>query len=217
MSRNGSGIYSIPPGSSAVDNTIIDPVVYNTLISDLEADANTARPIVAGGTGATTAAAARANFGAQAASELVGMVAFFGHGAAPTGWLKANGAAVSRTAYASLFSVITTTYGVGDGATTFNLPDLRGEFPRGWDDGRGIDSGRALGSAQGQQARDHSHRPWSGVTNHSQQVAAGSSYFALTIGSVQNVDTSPASTLDAPNFGNETRPRNIALLACIKF
>ena len=58
MSRNGSGIYSIPPGSTAVDNTIIDPVVFNTLISDLEADANTARPVVAGGTGATTAAAA---------------------------------------------------------------------------------------------------------------------------------------------------------------
>jgi hypothetical protein len=66
MSRNGSGIYSIPPGSAAVDNTIIDPVAFNTLISDLETDANTARPIVAGGTGATTAAAARTNLGATA-------------------------------------------------------------------------------------------------------------------------------------------------------
>ena len=63
MSRNGSGVYSIPPGSTAVDNNIIDPVVFNTLISDLESDANTARPIVAGGTGATTAAAARTNLG----------------------------------------------------------------------------------------------------------------------------------------------------------
>ena len=66
MSRNGSGIYSIPPGSAAVDDTIIDPVAFNTLISDLETDANTARPIVAGGTGATTAAAARTNLGATA-------------------------------------------------------------------------------------------------------------------------------------------------------
>ena len=164
-----------------------------------------------------TPAQVRSDIGAQAASELVGMVAFFGQGAAPTGWLKANGAAVSRTAYASLFSVITTTYGVGDGATTFNLPDLRGEFPRGWDDGRGIDSGRALGSAQGQQARDHSHRPWNGVTNQSQLVAGGTSYFALTIGSVQNIDTSPASLLDAAHFGSETRPRNVALLACIRY
>ena len=66
MSRNGSGIYSIPPGSTAVDLTIIDPVVFNTLISDLETDANTARPVVAGGTGATTAAAARTNLGLAA-------------------------------------------------------------------------------------------------------------------------------------------------------
>jgi hypothetical protein len=66
MSRNGSGVYSLPPGSTAVDDAIIDPVVFNTLISDLESDANTARPIVAGGTGATTAAAARTNLGATA-------------------------------------------------------------------------------------------------------------------------------------------------------
>jgi hypothetical protein len=64
MSRNGSGIYSLPAGSAAVNDAIIDPVAFNTLISDLESDANTARPIVAGGTGATTAAAARTAFGA---------------------------------------------------------------------------------------------------------------------------------------------------------
>jgi len=66
MSRNGSGVYSLPAGSTAVDNTIIDPVVFNTLISDLETDANTARPVVAGGTGATTAATARTNLGIKA-------------------------------------------------------------------------------------------------------------------------------------------------------
>jgi hypothetical protein len=73
MSRNGSGVYSLPAGSAAVDNTIIDPVVFNTLISDLESDANTARPIVAGGTGATTAAAARTNLGATAVGASVFM------------------------------------------------------------------------------------------------------------------------------------------------
>jgi hypothetical protein len=66
MSRNLSGVYSLPAGSVAVDNTIIDPVAFNTMTADLEADANTARPIVAGGTGATTAAAARTNLGATA-------------------------------------------------------------------------------------------------------------------------------------------------------
>lgn len=53
----------------------------------------------------------------------------FAGNAAPTGWLLCNGQAVNRVTYAALFAVIGTTYGIGDGATTFNLPDLRG---RGW-------------------------------------------------------------------------------------
>ena len=77
-----------------------------------------------------------------------GAVMYFAGQTAPSGWLKANGAAVSRTTYAALFAAIGTTYGAGDGRSTFNLPDLRAEFLRGWDDGRGIDSGRAFGSAQ---------------------------------------------------------------------
>jgi microcystin-dependent protein len=52
---------------------------------------------------------------------------------APTGWLICNGASVSRTTYASLFSVISTTYGVGDGSTTFTLPNLKGRMPVGLD------------------------------------------------------------------------------------
>ena len=55
-----------------------------------------------------------------------GAIAYFAHAAVPFGWLKANGAAVSRTVYANLFALIGTTYGAGDGRTTFNLPDLRG-------------------------------------------------------------------------------------------
>jgi microcystin-dependent protein len=64
--------------------------------------------------------------------------------AAPSGWLKANGAGVNRTTYAALFAAIGTVYGVGDGTTTFNVPDLRGEFIRGLDDARGIDASRVL-------------------------------------------------------------------------
>lgn len=86
-----------------------------------------------------------------------GLVASFARSAAPTGWLKANGAAVSRTAYADLFAAIGTTYGGGDGFNTFNLPDLRGEFIRGWDDGRGVDGGRALGSSQAGAVQSHTH------------------------------------------------------------
>jgi len=76
---------------------------------------------------------------------------------APAGWLLCDGSAVSRTTYATLFAAIGEAYGTGDGSTTFNLPDMRGEFLRGWDNGRGIDSGRALGSAQSGQNQSHAH------------------------------------------------------------
>src|SRR6478736_3109040 len=84
-------------------------------------------------------------------------VAYFASSTAPTGWLKANGAAISRTTYAKLFAAIGSTYGAGDGSTTFNLPDLRGEFLRALDDGRGVDTSRALGSAQAGQNLSHAH------------------------------------------------------------
>lgn len=77
--------------------------------------------------------------------------------APPAGWLKANGAAVSRTTYAALFSVIGTYYGAGDGVSTFNLPDDRGLFSRAYDDGRGVDPGRVFGSEQASQNIAHGH------------------------------------------------------------
>lgn len=75
----------------------------------------------------------------------------------PAGWLKRNGAAISRVTYAALFAAIGTTYGAGDGINTFNLPDDRGEFDRAWDDGRGVDTGRAFGSLQAAELASHSH------------------------------------------------------------
>lgn len=77
--------------------------------------------------------------------------------AAPTGTLRCNGAAVSRTMFAALFEAIGTFYGAGDGATTFNLPDTRGLFIRDVDDTRGLDFGRAPGSFQGSQNQTHTH------------------------------------------------------------
>ncbi|TBR42826.1 hypothetical protein CBF23_006525 [Marinomonas agarivorans] len=80
--------------------------------------------------------------------DLTGSVHWFATQAAPAGFIKANGAAISRIDYADLFAKIGTLYGEGDGSTTFNVPDLRGEFVRGWDDGRGVDVGRNLGKPQ---------------------------------------------------------------------
>ena len=54
---------------------------------------------------------------------------------APAGYLLCDGAAVSRTDYADLFAVISTTYGAGNGSTTFNVPDLQGKLPQGYESG----------------------------------------------------------------------------------
>jgi|GEM_PF-427281 len=124
--------------------------------------------------------AARTNMDVHSKSESnaagqPGDIKYSARNTAPTGWLKANGAAISRTAYPELFAVIGTQYGEGDGFSTFNLPDLRGEFIRGWDDGRGVDGGRAIGSAQGDENRAHSHSATSGSSGaHSHSGAANS-------------------------------------------
>ena len=75
----------------------------------------------------------------------------------PSGYLECNGAAVSRTTYAALFAIIGTNYGTGNGSSTFNLPDLRGEFIRGFDNGRGADSGRSIASSQSASNASHNH------------------------------------------------------------
>ncbi|MCK1794388.1 phage tail protein, partial [Pseudomonas violetae] len=89
--------------------------------------------------------------------ELVGMTGLFSTPTAPPGWLKENGAAVSRVAYARLFAKLGTKFGAGDGVTTFNLRDSRAKFPRFVDDGRGIDVGRTVGSDQADETRTHTH------------------------------------------------------------
>lgn len=61
-----------------------------------------------------------------------GLISMYGAATAPTGWLLCDGSAVSRTTYADLFAVTSTTYGVGDGSTTFNVPNLTGRFPLGY-------------------------------------------------------------------------------------
>jgi microcystin-dependent protein len=143
---------------------------------------------------------------------LTGAVAFFGLNTAPAGWLKANGALVSRTTYASLFAVIGTTYGAGDSSTTFALPDMRGEFPRGWSDGRAVDTGRAFGSAQGQDVQAHSHP----ITLLQSSNGAFYNFYADARQLGDNPRTFRTTGTDNSS-GVETRPRNIALLACIKF
>ena len=139
-----------------------------------------------------------------------GTVIHYAANSAPTGFIKANGAAVSRTTYATLFSAIGTTFGVGDGSTTFNVPDLRGEFVRGWDDGRGVDSGRSFGTAQDDQVGEHDHGFVDGRSYIVPRNVAASGRAFGTGAQDEGV------VFDALT-GQETRPTNVALLACIKF
>lgn len=139
-------------------------------------------------------------------ASLTAAVAHFAMSTPPTGWLKANGALVSRTTYADLFAAIGTTFGAGDGSTTFALPDLRGEFIRGWDDGRGVDTGRVLGSVQGDAFRSHDH-PVDAAAN-------GGGTFGMVSGGYFSI---MRTLWTYATGGSETRPRNISLLACIKY
>jgi len=158
------------------------------------------------------------------AGNIVGQVCFFGMTTAPSGFLKCNGAAVSRTTYADLFSAIGTTYGAGDGSTTFALPDMRGEFARGWDDGRGVDTGRAFGSAQDDAMQGHRHdfRGGTGTSGDNSLTTVGITT-AVTYRTATNSANSGVQnpitdgTNGTPRTASETRSRNVALLACIKF
>ena len=108
----------------------------------------------------------------------------------PTGWLKCNGAAFSAEEYPELAKVYPTN----------KLPDLRGEFIRGWDDGRGVDSGRAILSTQSYSIQVHDHIVYFRVNG------------VTTSSGVDDVmkygDANPRPT--SSTGGNETRPRNIA-------
>lgn len=162
--------------------------------------------------------------GASVLTKYSGQIGLFPMTSAPQGWLKCNGAAISRTAYAALFAAIGTTFGAGDGSTTFNLPDLRGEFVRGWDDGRGVDTGRGFGTAQVGAIQSHGHdftyKYSSGAASSSPATgdgALGAAASALGRNTVTPTDHATLTTAVALTGGTETRPRNIALLYCIKY
>ena len=148
-----------------------------------------------------------------------GTVIYHAANTPPTDFIKANGAAVSRSTYSALFTAIGTTFGTGDGSSTFNVPDLRGEFLRGWDDSRGVDSGRSFGSAQADQMQSHNHA-LRGNSGGAIQILFGQS---PVIAGIQNFgggfsnSTATIQNTGGTSNSSENRPRNIALLACIKY
>lgn len=181
---------------------------------------------------------------------------------APAGYLKLNGSLLSRTVYADLWSYAQSSgalvseaswtagswgcFGQGDGATTFRLPDARGEFFRAWDDGRGVDTGRAIGSLQASQNLAHNHpvtdpghahaggdtghghvfgqtldagpfSTGSHLTGHGGNVIDNSPY-QINTGYANVVIYGAATGISIQNAGGaEARPRSLSALACIKF
>jgi hypothetical protein len=155
----------------------------------------------------------------------LGAVMAFAMNSVPTGWLAANGAAVSRATYATLFAAIGTTYGAGDASTTFNLPNLRGIFVRGssvqilngitYNGGSGGD----VGGTQNDQFQSHYHStrsesrsfvgPGVGWDNWLRNPGTG-----VGGANVAGPITGQGGTV---RTGTETRPANINMLYCIKF
>lgn len=157
---------------------------------------------------------------------VAGMVSMFALAAAPSGWLLCNGAAVSRSVYAALFAAIGTTFGAGDGSTTFNLPELRGEFLRGLDSGRGVDVDRVLGSAQVDRNKAHNHGGTGSAGAHThnlkRHLGEGIGVAIQVLGNMSSCIDSSAVYVGgdhvhtiASDGGTDARPRNVALLPCI--
>ncbi|MDR3563311.1 MAG: phage tail protein [Negativicutes bacterium] len=105
----------------------------------------------------------------------IGTIIAFPATTIPNGYLECNGQAISRTTYAELFALLATTYGAGDGLTTYNLPDYRGVFLRHKDNGKGYDAGRQMGTFQEQDVMPHTHT-----------IAGGAYGISLSGGNVNN-------------------------------
>ena len=205
---SGTGSLQLPTGTTAQRPTpATGDIRFNTTLTQFEGYNGSAWGEIANGVPA-------------------GSVFSFATSTVPSGYLECNGAAVSRSTYASLFSSISTTWGVGDGSSTFNLPDLRGQFVRGWDNSAGVDSGRSFASSQSDQNKAHNHsvtdpghthswdrqdattddgyRPWPASNNDCNLFVAqtGSSTTGI---SIQN------------DGGTEVRVKNYALMYVIKF
>ena len=188
-------------------------------------------------------------------NDMIGMVAYFASSTAPTGWLKANGAVLPKANYQNLYNSLpknsagtnTLWWKNGDGPSNFRLPDLRGQFIRGWADpdttgngtgavagaagAPGYDSGRAIGTDQSEGTKSHTHNfVYTGkhTTSGSVTTTTNANLYLVNDGQDSgggtnwNTSRSQNSTTDyltigASNSDLETRPQNIALLACIKY
>ena len=166
-----------------------------------------------------------------------GLILPFGGDSAPTGYLACDGSQVSRTTYATLFTAIGTTWGTGNGFSTFNLPDLRGAFLRGTGShgthnmANGNDfAGPSVGSFENDQMQGHAHRSFAMYPGNGSMYSAAGTFVEKSVvsphtgnleeignSSYQNVAEAKAyGGYGTPRVGDETRPFGAGVLYCIK-
>lgn len=157
----------------------------------------------------------------------IGSIAMWSTQTPPSGWLECNGGEINRLAYPLLFAVIGTTFGSGNGSTTFNLPESRGLFPRGWNHSSTKSSpykdpdaltriaaatggltGDNIGTLQADDYKSHSH-------TYRQPNNAASNYNTLS-GSSSAVPGNTTGIATSSSGGSETRPVNFSVMFIIK-
>jgi len=210
------------------DRNFVVKTNATTIITANDADITTTVPVVLPAIPTTALQAATKSYVDQVTPP--GMIATYAGTSAPTGWLACQGQAISRTTYADLFTAISTTWGSGDGSTTFNVPDLRGMFVRGTGTNATGSSSGTVGPSVGAYAADtylnHSHGvtdPGHTHTYSYSSIAAGGSAIA---GNPPYQVTSPTSTTSTATTGltvntsttggTETKPKNYGVLYIIK-
>lgn len=134
-----------------------------------------------------------------------GTVIMYYGATAPSGYLECNGQIISTANYPKLHALIGST-----------VPDLRGEFVRGWDNGKGVDTGRSLGSTQDDAFQGHYHNLQR--TQYTANLTLGGVGAGNLGNAVTNAVEEPSTdgTNGTPRTSSETRPRNVALMYCIK-
>ncbi len=170
-----------------------------------------------------------------------GTILNFGGISIPSGYLICDGSAISRTTYASLFNSIGVAFGAGDGATTFNLPDLRGRFVRGVDGLANIDpdkasrtamnaggnTGNNVGSVQSDAFQGHGHQVyqnaqggsgWNDLGSGGTTATNSRNAFDFVAGETRGAITDYANPgFGVPKTSSETRPNNVYLYYIIKY
>lgn len=193
--------------ADGADPTVVKPSDWNANhVVDMSADGLIGRPPGAGAGVADVVA--WADVGAGVLPSGLGPLPFSGS-VVPAGWLLCYGQAVSRTTYARLFAAIGTAYGVGDGSTTFNVPDMRGRIIVGKDDMGGVAANRVtngvsgfdatvLGASGGAQSKTPAATLTGANTNSLTKTSGGPSATTVSLQGGGS-DSSPANSVHTHN------------------